>query len=365
MRRAGLLSALLLTAVLLYTMPGLLSSFVLTDSNRMDERLRPAKSRTLTIWLVNAGMDDAQLISELCSDLEKAEKGLRVFLRRVDADDLNKPDIVLPDGVLYGIGDFIDPASHFLPLADVEGVREEALGAGRSGGVLYALPLWLSPNVLSLPTDWLEAEAHPGATPQPESFFGLHTPVPESPAPAPDFTTLPWRRLMEPNALWIRPGVAWQQLLFSCPTTLRAELSAACVPTDAPASKNSARAWRLKDHLAAVKAGEALTPLLLSPAASDQLRLFSLCRDSKDGRLLLRSLISEAAASKAMQASFLPLVSTDEPLYGDVNGQAQALYQPASLLPNAFAHTRQELTELCRDGWTRVTDPVQTLLKLR
>ena len=45
-RRASLLTALLLTAALLCAMPGMLASLRGGDANRMDERLRPARTRT-------------------------------------------------------------------------------------------------------------------------------------------------------------------------------------------------------------------------------------------------------------------------------------------------------------------------------
>ena len=47
-RRASLLLSLLMTAALIYLLPGIMSDLGSGDGNRMDERLRPARMRTLT-----------------------------------------------------------------------------------------------------------------------------------------------------------------------------------------------------------------------------------------------------------------------------------------------------------------------------
>lgn len=104
MRRGAVLSALLLTALLLYLWPGLLKGLWTDTDNRMAGELRPAQRRTLTLWWLPGEMGDQRCISRLCTRLEKETPGLRVFLRRVDAAELTAPDALLPDAVLFGTG---------------------------------------------------------------------------------------------------------------------------------------------------------------------------------------------------------------------------------------------------------------------
>ena len=103
MRRGAVLSALLLTALLLYLWPGLLKGLWTDTDNRMAGELRPAQRRTLTLWWLPGEMGDQRCISRLCTRLEKETPGLRVFLRRADAAELTAPDALLPDAVLFAV----------------------------------------------------------------------------------------------------------------------------------------------------------------------------------------------------------------------------------------------------------------------
>ena len=96
MRRGAVLSALLLTALLLYLWPGLLKGLWTDTDNRMAGELRPAQRRTLTLWWLPGKMGDQRCISRLCTRLEKETPGLRVFLRRADAAELTAPDASRP-----------------------------------------------------------------------------------------------------------------------------------------------------------------------------------------------------------------------------------------------------------------------------
>lgn len=199
-RRASLLLSLLMTAALIYLLPGLLGGLGGGDGNRMDERLRPARMRTLTVWLMPGGVSDRKLLNEACAAFEKESPGVRVFLRTVTAEEWTAPDAVLPDVALLATGSLNIPEKVLLPLAG----GEDTGASGRSGGVAYALPLWLEANVLSFPTEWVE----PAATAQPAPSALLASPPPETAESgmiaAED---LPWRKLLEParfccRAVW-------------------------------------------------------------------------------------------------------------------------------------------------------------------
>lgn len=376
-RRTGLLTALLLTAALLLGMPGLLRSFVHEDLNRMNERLRPARQRTLTVWLLPGDMEDREVVTRACAAFEKRSAGVRVFLRVVDVSELYAADAVLPDVALFETGAVAMPEAVFLPLA------QEADSSGMSGGVRYALPLWMHVNVLSLPQSWFGGESH--AQRQPASLLAAASPVPQREMPsvlAPE--EVPWSKLLAPGALEKPRGVALQQLLMSCPEGMRQALLGAFrpKPSDTPAPtptgwettrplsrgptatpaadvSEPARVRTLKEHLRSVRNGSALCACVLAPAVSDQVRYAALCRDGEDARTFLRFLLD---SSDALSLGYLPAreAQSAEPL-----AQAAVEQYETLILPNAFSHTRQELLSLCRDAFERGEDPVATLLRLR
>lgn len=351
MRRSGILAALLLTALLFYMMPSVARSLLSTDSNRMDERLRPPRLRTLTVWLLPDGIDDRRRIARLCTAFEKEQKGVRVFLRTVTAEELTAPDAVLPDALLFGTGSVPDPRA----LLALEGVEMHA--SAFTSGVCRAVPLWLEPSVLSLPADWLnESKEAPVQASllahQAEGAEVSQRPPVLSPA------ELPWDRLLEPGALAACEGVALQQLMHLCPAARRAELAGAM---GQPAAEQ-AHVRTLSEHLAAVRRGDMLLGCPMEPAVSDRVRYAALCRDGTDAQAFLLFLTAQAADSLA--DGLMPLHGA--PQGDDALTQALcALYSPPVTLPNAFAHTVQELRSLCRDAFVRQEDPVITLLRLR
>ena len=95
-RRASLLLSLLMTAALIYLLPGIMSGLGSGDGNRMDERLRPARMRTLTVWLMPGGVNDRKLLNQACAAFEKQQSGVRVFLRTVTAEEWTAADAVRP-----------------------------------------------------------------------------------------------------------------------------------------------------------------------------------------------------------------------------------------------------------------------------
>ncbi|MEG0640093.1 MAG: hypothetical protein RR824_08630 [Clostridia bacterium] len=390
-RRASLFVALLFTAALLCAMPSLLESLHAQDTNRMDERLRPARSRTLTLWLLGDEVHDDPLLSELCALFEKQTDGVRVFLRRVSASEPTEKNAVLPDLLLYTTGTIVNPEQLFLPLSNAERIPADALLSGKSSGESYALPLWYAPSILSLPAGWLRQEGTPTATPRPQSFFDLGTPAPkiakQDVPPTLTADALPWRRLLQKGALVPPTGLALQQLLFSCPLSVRGELIAACtdnasVSTGGAASTASPKAsppamdanaspplpqaqvLTLAQYQLCIKANADLIACPLMPAASDAVRYISLCRNGSDARAFLHFVLSDTAQQAALSHQLLPVVplaASADPLTAEL----QACYQGGLLFPNAFAHARQELQALCMDAFLSAANPVETLLRLR
>ena len=379
MRRAGILGALLATAVLLCAMPGLMR--MPAYEGRADARLRPPKLRTLTVWLMPGDAGDRRLISQLCSAFEKEHKGVRIFLRMVTADEWEGENAVVPDAALFMNGEIPFPEKVFLPLVDATD------SSGTFAGTPYAVPLWLAPNVLSLPQNWLERE--PAALPRRDSLLAASTAVPqqdENPVLAAD--ELPWGMLLQKNAVEKTEGVGWQQLLSCCPDELRAQLvsgvlgtaaepprssavpeewattrpySRTATPTPAPPITTPAKVETLQKHLSRIQKGEALSAFVFPIAISDRVRYAALCRDSEDARAFLQFLMDHRADALA-HALVPPQYEADVP---DALLQALTAAFRTGVLPNAFAHTRQEILQLCAEGFARCEDPVRTLLGLR
>lgn len=314
-RHTGTIAALLLTAALFLAMPGLMRRE--GDTNRMAEILRPPRMRTLTVWLLPDGPDDRKLIGEICAAFEKQQRGARVFLRRVTAEELYGETAVLPDVVLYATGEINRPEEVLLPLN-----VEQPHASGQFAGKTYGIPLWYAPEMLCYPQSWGEE---------------------------------PWTMLTKPDTL-IRPaGVSLQRLMLSCPETLRRAFADALLgrvqstpkpqekrdsvppsrgktPTPAPTVPQPAR-------IASVPKENEKT-LALAPETSDCVRCVSLCRENEDARAFLTLLEGWETSSFCRAGAEITL-------------------------PNAYAHTRREIEELCLDGFSRGDDPALTLLRLR
>jgi len=314
-RHTGTIAALLLTAALFLAMPGLMRRE--GDTNRMAESLRPPRMRTLTVWLLPDGPEDRKMIGEICAAFEKQQKGARIFLRRVTAEELYGENAVLPDVVLYATGEINRPEDALLPLA-----IEQPHASGQFAGKTYGIPLWYAPELLCYPEAWSED---------------------------------PWPMLTKPDTLTKPTGVSLQRLMLSCPGALRASLTAAVMgrvqstpepqekrdsvppsrgrtPTPAPAVRQLARI------ASTLREGEKTLPLF--PETSDRVRYASLCRDGEDAR------------------AFLALLEGWEPSsFSRVGAEIT--------LPNAYAHTREEIEALCLDGFSRGDDPALTLIRLR
>ena len=320
MKRGSALAALLVTAALMICWPGLMGSLAPADDNRMAERLRPARLSTLTVWQVNGQVEDGGLIRRLCAAFEKQHPGVRIFLRTAWPGEWNQADAVPPDVLLFGTGDVLEPQKLLIALAPDE---QQTFACARSGGSVYALPLWISPEVLAFPQAW-----------------GMEN--------------LDWERLLGPEGLQLPEGVAMQQLLLSCPSQLRPALRAL---EHQPERQPQARVMTL----AAYGRTEGLSALALGPAASTRVRYAALCRDEALAREFVSFLWDQR--EQAAQHSLLPVNMAAE---GDkLTTNLSALYAHHPTLPNAFAHTMQEILSLCKDGFRRDVDPAETLLRLR
>ncbi len=360
-KRLGLLTALFFSALLTCIMPSLLTSLMGADQNRMDISLRPAITTTLTVWVTSDQMGDSALYRALLSDFEKAHEDIRLFLRVVDSTELYAEDAVLPDIVLFSLGDLINPSDYLLPLST------DSYDAGSSGGVQYGQSLWYAPMVLSIPNAWLTQEIDTTQTPQTTSFFDLGTPAPEMDADAPSITLseddLPFEYLLTDHSVIVPSGVALLQLMTLAPSNLQTPWLN-ILQNSEPTSEEVATVQTLADYTTALAKGADTQAYLLSPPMNDQLRLIGLCKQSEEALTFLSYLTSDEASTIVLSHHFLPIVScgaSSDPL----TSALQAHYAQGVSFANAFEYTKTERNALCLDALTRDQDPIETFLRLR
>ena len=133
------------------------------------------KDRTLLrIWMISAPGGGQAWLKQQLRSFEKANPGVSTWVRTVSAQDLEDPQAVLPDVVLYMPGDLTAPEQLFLPLsgdmAARDGLlREELLRCARWQQIQYGLPLCWGGWVLAI-----DAALEPGTavTPAPTTLLG-------------------------------------------------------------------------------------------------------------------------------------------------------------------------------------------------
>lgn len=356
----GMLSALLLTGLLLLLFPGLVTR-QLADSGRTDDRLRPPQARTMVVWVTSWAPGDRALLSGLCSAYEKQCPGLRIYLRRVDAEELYGADTVLPDVVLHGQGEITAPERALLPLSAPDRYPESAVWSGTWQGQLYGLPLWYSPNVLCLPETWLTQTAPTEGgeqQKQTDAYFSLKQPVLPQAANPLTAESIPWQRLLECGSVYADSAIGFTQLLHLCPGSLRSGLCGLSPVLGQPEGE-TAVIRSLQSHLAA-KDGRAA--LCLPAVTSLRVRFVSLCSRSDDAAGFVRFLAGAARAAE--EAGLLHVIGCTEQAEGLLL-QTAKLAANGLLLPNAFSVGAAEVQQLCLEDFSRGGDPVTTLLKLR
>lgn len=380
-RRTSALCCLLLAAALLCALPSLLVSLSSQGGERMAERLRPKTTQMLTIWLISDAAESKKHLNEQIALFEKQNAGVRVYLRRADAEELFTDGAVLPDVVLFSPGVITDPARALLPIdATHVGCASDGLTAGRSAGVQYAVPLWYAPSVLAVPSVFFPTEAIPLPSPKQSSFFDLSTPAP-TPAPnvdsdesvsLPSADLIPWGELLESSALTAPKGIDLIQLLSMCPSAMRPALIASLTglssasATSAPTPAPIACVMTLAEYQSAVAGGQSLAGFALTPACTQRVLFLGICKDHALSRAFLTYLFSPDSQAALPTHSLLSAAETAAPVQGDpLTRQLARQYQNGLLFPNAFEHTLQELYALCEDAFRRNQDPVETLLRLR
>ncbi|MBR2923795.1 MAG: hypothetical protein IKC28_02090 [Clostridia bacterium] len=346
-RRLSILSALLATALLLYSMPGLLTRYF-SSTGRTDERLKPARGRTMVVWVTSWMEEDRKLIASLCTAFEKQRPGLRIYLRRADAQELSAPDAVLPDVVLHVTGDISSPTDGLMPMALPEEMQSGRAASGCCQGRQYGIPLWYSPMVFSVPKAWFIPEGQQEQMNEPGQAYFSQKPVqPEGTTATVSFADLPWNRMLEAGQVVSENGVGLCLLTLECPLPLRQEWRKLSPILRKP-EDGEAAVCSLRTHQAR---GQEVLALSL-PYAGQQARYVSLCREGEDAAAFLRFLLGGEAQQAAREALLAPMMGDTE--------TAEEVF-----LPNAFLMDQTNVNQHCLQGVAAGEDPVATLLKLR
>ncbi len=366
-----MLCCLLLTALLLLALPGLTETLTARDPTRVSDRLRPAKQRTLTVWMIGDRTESLGWVKARLAAYEKAHPGARVYLRSADESELYAENAALPDAALFAA--LSAPERALLPITGAPDCRADAIAAGRAAGTLYAAPLCYAPSVLAVPTALLPVRenAPPPSAAAPKSYFSFApaTPDPVQPKTTPRPDEIPWAALVE--RLSAPEGAALQQLSAMCPADARAGLISALAKQwnaggerKSPVAETAARVLTVAAYRRALAAGEALTGFAMTPAACDRALLCGVT--GEDGAALMRWLLSEESQAALAGYGLYPTrPGAPHPAESAAERETSALYASALLLTNAFSHTVKERDALCRSAFTSGNDPVETLLRLR
>lgn len=359
-RRWSILSALMATALLLFCLPGLMRQ-QLGHPGRTDDRLKPAASRTMVVWVTSWMEEDRKLLTSLCSVFEKEQPGLRIFLRRADASELTAPEAVLPDVVLHTTGEVLAPEDVLLPLGTPQEVGEGLLASGMHQGSLYGIPLWYAPQVLSVPKAWFAQEdeaAGKAASPAGQAYFSLATPAPERTEQPATLADVPWQKVLEGGHVVAENGVGLAQWLLHSPASLHQEMIR-LEPALRKPEEGEATVCSLTTHL--VREQDCIG-LPLPPATAQRARWISLCREGEDAQAFVAFLLGQEAQQAAASVHLMPVM---EAAVAEESWQARMAAGGAPFLPNAFLMESAAVDQLCMEDFRRGADPVATLLKLR
>lgn len=136
-----------LTALLAVTFPWAVTHFTLEA--KAPPGIHVPDARVLTVWVLGDDISGMGFLRNRSAAFEKANPGLRVYLRMADAAELTAADAVLPDVLVLGPGDVTAPETLLTPLVE-DSLLSGALRAGRWQDRQYALPFAISGYVLAV-----------------------------------------------------------------------------------------------------------------------------------------------------------------------------------------------------------------------
>ncbi len=321
--------------------------------------------RTLVrVWLVDAPGGAARWLSGQMEAFEKQHPGTQVYLRQVTADELTRPEAILPDVALYMPGTLETPGALELQWAALEGdwpLETGLLSGGQLDGVQYALPLCWGGWVLAVNSAYDETVA---ATPAPTTLIGRAAQRSEAPTTPEPY---PLSRVAESDCPLLSPGGcaldALHDLLPELPTltTDFAQLSPQDVYRRFQAQQ-CASAMLTTGQVVAfsslVSSGKGFAFRVLTPAtvSTDQVLLGSLNVAASEQAAELLSFLIGRSAQEALRSQGLFSVRRDLALYA--TGWAMEMEQAARrslTMPNAFQPQEQVAQQTWQNFWKENT----------
>ncbi len=102
------------------------------------------KRQLLRVWLIGDMMEASGWLRKEATRFEKEQKGVSVYLRTAQMEEIMAKDAVLPDMIVFSPGMISDPERIFAPIQADLPLEEGALRAGRYRLTQLAVPLCLT-----------------------------------------------------------------------------------------------------------------------------------------------------------------------------------------------------------------------------
>ncbi|GHU71447.1 hypothetical protein AGMMS49992_05460 [Clostridia bacterium] len=140
-KRIIALGCMLLTGLLIWKMPDVLSQYPVNRDGSMRER---SWQGVLRVWVCQDWSSSAAgWVAKQSAAFEKANKGVHVSIRRVLPGAWDADGAVPPDVLVFSPGVLDDPRELLTPFADSDSFLSEAARSGRWMDEQYALPVAL------------------------------------------------------------------------------------------------------------------------------------------------------------------------------------------------------------------------------
>ncbi len=368
-RRLAILVFLCLTLILTLLFPKVWER-ALSREDALPPGISAPEKRLLRVWLIEDSLYSAPWLKRQAARLEEERGGVSVYLRSAKAQELVRPDGVLPDLILFGPGAVKSPESLFLPLTGDFLLGDGALRAGRWQGMQYAIPVCMDGYVLAYDPALTGAAA---ATPAPTPLLGIGAKKTAEPVleKEPSFADLLSALASVPRGKSavcdFQSAAGMPLMLFTAMSGGKAVFPAGILQSGFGTASQDAvysdflsgrcRAAMLPSRLlrslaAKGKPFAVLMPPL--PATDMYLAAGIVPGDGQDlAMAYLQALLSPDGQYDLSQSSLMPL-SADVSNYGPdpVFGRVEGSLKGDLILPNAFSHDAQSLQSISHSIFT-------------
>lgn len=368
-RRLAILVFLCLTLLMALIFPQVWERAV-SREDALPPGISAPEKRLLRIWLIEDNLSASGWLKRQAARLEKEQKGVFVYLRTAQSQELMQPDSVLPDLILFRPGAVKDPDGLFLPLTGDFPLSDGALRAGRWKGMQYAVPVCMDGYVLVYDPSLTGAIA---ATPAPTPLLGIGaapslTPAPQRETSFDDLLSSLSKVPRGKNTAYdFQCAAGMPLMLFSSMSGGKANLSAASLPSGFGAASKDAvydeflsgrcRAAMIPSRQLRSLASQGKQFALLTPPvpATDMYLAAGIVQgEGKDLALrFLMKLLSQEGQQDLSQSGLISVSQAVSTYAADpVFGLVEESLRGDLILPNAFSHDEQGLKNVSQSVFT-------------